>query len=215
MIPILTGLAAGGLHVFSGADHMAALAPIALQDPSKAGIRGALWGLGHGTTILIVAGISLLLRSFVDVDVWSGWAEFAVGFVLLGVGLWAIRRAHSTEIHIHDHAHGGHEHAHIHSHGAEERRHDHAVFGVGALHGMAGTGYLFGVLPALALPLIGSMAYLGAYLTASVGAMSLFAYGLGVVSRISGPIWVRRLMYGSGGLALLVGLIWIVTSWPA
>ena len=214
MIPILTGLAAGSLHVFSGADHLAALAPLALQNPTKAGKRGAFWGLGHGMTILIVAGLSLVLRSLVDVESWADWAEFAVGFVLLGVGAWAIRRAHRTEIHAHDHTHGDDRHTHIHSHTLEERRHDHAAFGVGALHGMAGTGYLVGVLPALALPTAAAAAYLGAYLVSSVGAMSLFAYVLGILARSGGPPRVRTLMYGSGGLAFVVGLVWIVNSWP-
>jgi len=79
---------------------------------------------------------------------------------------------------------------------------------------MAGTGYLFGVVPALALPLTQAVLYLAAFLLASVVGMSMFAFGLGVMVRRSSSEWVTRLMYGSGGLALAVGVIWVVNSWP-
>ena len=83
MIPILTGFAAGGLHVFSGVDHLAALAPAAVENPSGAVRTGVFWGLGHGIGVVIIGGIGLALRGLVDVESWSGWAEFLVGFLLI------------------------------------------------------------------------------------------------------------------------------------
>ncbi len=80
---------------------------------------------------------------------------------------------------------------------------------------MAGTGYLFGVLPALALPITEAVIYLAAFLVASVVGMSMFAFGLGVMVRRSSSEWVTRMMYGSGGLALAVGVIWVINSWPS
>ena len=56
--------------------------------------------------------------------------------------------------------------------------------------------------------------YLLAYLAASVVAMGAFAYGVGALAARSGTVWVRRLMLGSGVLAVMVGLVWIVASWP-
>jgi hypothetical protein len=79
---------------------------------------------------------------------------------------------------------------------------------------MAGGGHLFGVLPALALPTTQAIMYLLAYLVASVLAMGAFAHGVGVLASRSGTVWVRRLMLGSGVLAMMVGLVWIVVSWP-
>jgi hypothetical protein len=80
---------------------------------------------------------------------------------------------------------------------------------------MAGSGYLFGVLPALALPTTQAVIYLVAFLLASVVGMSMFAFGLGVVVRRSGSEWVTRLMYGSGVLAVVVGVFWVINSWPS
>lgn len=80
---------------------------------------------------------------------------------------------------------------------------------------MAGTGYLFGVLPALALPFTQAVIYLVAFLVASVVGMSMFAYGLGALARRTSSEWVTRLMYGSGVLALAVGVLWVINSWPS
>ncbi|MFB3052141.1 MAG: sulfite exporter TauE/SafE family protein [Acidimicrobiia bacterium] len=215
MIPILTGLAAGILHVFSGVDHLAALAPIAVQDPSQAGRIGGFWGLGHGIGVTVVGGVGLLLRSLADITAWSMWAEFIVGFLLIGVGFWAIYRAGRVEIHDHPHVHDAISHRHLHPHEPDDRTHHHAALGVGIFHGMAGSGYLFGVLPALALPTTQAVIYLVAFLLASVVGMSMFAFGLGVMVRRSGSEWVTRLMYGSGVLAVVVGVFWVINSWPS
>ncbi len=215
MIPLVTGLAAGILHVFSGVDHLAALAPIAVQNPSRAGRIGGFWGLGHGIGVAVVGGVGLLLRSLVDINVWSMWAEFLVGVLLVGVGVWAIYRAGQVEIHDHPHTHGETSHEHLHPHEPDDLTHHHAALGVGVFHGMAGTGYLFGVLPALALPFTQAVIYLVAFLVASVVGMSMFAYGLGALARRTSSEWVTRLMYGSGVLALAVGVLWVINSWPS
>jgi len=214
MIPFFTGLAAGGLHVFAGVDHMAALAPIALEDPARAGKTGAYWGFGHGVGVVIVGSIGLLLRNLIDIDSWSQWAEFAVGFILIAVGVWALVRAGRVEIHVHEHEHDDGAHAHIHTHDPSDRSHLHAALGVGIFHGMAGSGHLFGVIPALALPTGEAAIYLVAYLLAAVVAMGGFAYVLGKLADRGGPVWIRRLMYASGALAVVVGVLWVINSWP-
>lgn len=214
MIPILTGFAAGGLHVFSGVDHLAALAPVAVENPPRAARIGVFWGFGHGIGVVIVGGVGLVLRGFVDVEAWSGWAEFLVGFLLIGIGFWAMRRAGRIEVHVHSHSHDDVLHEHIHAHRSTNRSHHHAALGVGLLHGMAGGGHLFGVLPALALPIGSAIMYLVAYLVASVVAMGVFAFGVGVLVSRTATKWVGRLMFTSGALAVAVGLLWIVNSWP-
>ncbi len=214
MIPILTGFAAGGLHVFSGVDHLAALAPAAVENPSNAAKTGTFWGLGHGIGVFIIGGIGLVLRGFVDLEAWSGWAEFLVGFLLIGIGMWAMVRSRTIEIHGHPHEHDDTAHEHIHAHDPGDRSHHHAALGVGIFHGMAGGGHLFGVLPALALPTGQAIMYLLAYLVASVIAMSAFAYGVGTLAVRSGTEWITRLMFASGVLAAAVGVFWIYSTWP-
>lgn len=214
MIPLLTGLAAGGLHVFSGPDHLAALAPVALELPSQAAKTGGYWGLGHGIGVVAVGGLGLWLRSFIDVEAWSAWAEFSVGILLIAVGAWAIVRARRLEIHAHAHDHSEAIHAHLHAHGDRQTGHRHAAMGIGILHGVAGTGHLFGVVPALALPVGEAAVYLVSYLASAVAAMAGFAWVLGVAARRGGPGAIRWLMLGSGVVAAAVGGVWLIRSWP-
>ena len=215
MLSLITGLAAGGLHVFAGPDHLAALTPIAVKAPAQAGRTGANWGLGHGLGVIIIGGLGLMLRSLVDFDVWSAWAEFAVGFMLLAVGAWSILRAPTVQAHVHSHDHGHDQHEHTHTHAAKRLDHNHAAFGIGFLHGLAGSGHLFGVLPALALPTGLAVVYLGSYLVAAILGMGGFAYLLGHLLRRGGPTWVQRIMIMSGGVAIGIGVFWIVRSWPS
>ena len=216
-----TGLVAGSLHVISGPDHLAALAPIAATDGRRAKRLGALWGLGHGLGVCALGCLGLYARSWLDVEWLSAWSEFVVGIVLIFVGLWAMRRAFSFTIHTHDHQHeneGVHGHIHMHlgaeHNESEHRHHQHAAFGVGMLHGAAGTGHLFGVLPALALSPSQSVVYLFAYLLAAVVSMSVFGGILGRIAVRGGQKIVQKLMLSSGGAAAMVGLAWTWTSWP-
>ena len=224
MFALLTGLAAGALHVVAGPDHLAALAPLAVKDRARATRIGATWGLGHGLGVAVVGGLGLLARQFIDIQWISGWSEFLVGFLLIGVGLWSLRVTARFTVHDHGHDHAreapaAHTHLHVH---VGERAHDatahaghtHAAFGVGMLHGAAGTGHLFVVLPAMALPTGQAGLYLAAYLVSAVATMAGFGGALGAVARIGGPKVVRGLMGASGALAIVVGGFWLANSAP-
>lgn len=228
MLTILSGLAAGAAHVVAGPDHLAALAPIAVDRPGKAGMLGLRWGIGHGVGVVLVGCLGMLGRAAIDVELLSGWAEFIVGFTLIAVGLWAFKRAGKVVVHTHahdhdhDHDHDHHNHAHFHVHASEvdhddpeaHRGHSHAAFVVGLLHGAAGTGHLLGVLPSLALPPAYAAVYLAAYFVAAVGAMVLFGLILGRLTQRGNPRTVQRLMYSSCTLSVLLGLVWVQQAWP-
>lgn len=222
MFPIVTGFAAGALHVFAGVDHLAALAPAAVADPPTATRTGVAWGLGHGLGVLLIGLMGLVARGFVDLSEWADWAEFIVGFLIVGIGFWAIWRSRTLEVHQHEHDHevpidadhGDEPHEHLHAHAHGKHTHHRAVMGIGLFHGVAGGGHLFGVLPALALPTASAVVYLVAYLVASVAAMGAFAWMVGAVAKRSGTEWIQRLMLGTGVLAVVVGVAWIANAWP-
>lgn len=217
MLTVLTGLAAGAVHVVSGPDHLAALAPIAADQPRRAMWLGVRWGLGHGASVVLLGVLGLVARAYVDLHAFSEWSEFAVGFVLIGVGLWALRQARRLVIHQHEHTHNDDTHAHLHIHAdttphhhpKAHRGHNHAAFFVGALHGAAGTGHLFGVLPSLALPTAQAGAYLTAYVFGAVVAMASFGYGLGRIARWGSPRVLRVILYACALTAIGVGCAWI------
>lgn len=232
MLTFIAGLAAGCAHVVTGPDHLAALAPIAVDRPKKAMALGARWGLGHGVGVVLLGGLGVLAKGHFDVDFASRWAEFSVGFMLIGLGIWALYRARALVIHDHDHRHHDvsphatsavHAHVHVHLHPSAvdhdapkaHAAHAHAAFFVGLLHGAAGAGHLFGVLPSLALPPEQAAVYLGAYFVAAVASMAGFGAAMGMLATRTGPRMVKRLMMTSSSLAIGVGAMWIVTAFPA
>ena len=89
----LAGLIAGFLHVLSGPDHLAAMAPYAVEGQRRAWRTGVRWGLGHTAGVLGVGLLALMFRDALHVEALSAWAERCVGFVLIGVGIWGMRAA--------------------------------------------------------------------------------------------------------------------------
>ncbi len=215
MLAVSTGAAAGVLHVLSGPDHLAALAPIAVDDRARAVRIGAVWGLGHGTGVVLLGAMGMGAGQLIDLHWMAAVSELAVGFLIIAIGLWSIRQAFGIVIHDHGHHHGpaDHTHAHVHvggdtSHGV----HTHGAFGIGLLHGAAGSGHLFGVLPSLALPPEQAMVYLAAYVTAAVGSMAGFGWALGEITSRGGPRGVQSLLFGSGFAAMAVGVYWVASG---
>jgi len=224
MITVAAGLAAGALHVVSGPDHLAALAPLAVDDRRRATLLGFRWGLGHGLGAVLLGLLGIAARGAVDIHAWSGVAELVVGFTLIAVGSWSLWRAQGLVVHAHPHDHAdpeasGHQHVHVHEHAAthrpeDHRAHTHAAFAVGMLHGAAGTGHLLAVLPAMALEAPLAVVYLAAYFVAAVAAMTAFAGALGRLLAGASGAPVRYAMQVTAAAALGIGGWWIVSAWP-
>ena len=114
----LGGLVAGFVHVLSGPDHLAAIAPYAVKEKRRAWLTGMRWGLGHTAGVLVVGVLALMLRHALPVAALSAWSERCVGLVLIGIGIWGIRAALLRRVHTHEHLHDEQPHVHIHAHGA-------------------------------------------------------------------------------------------------
>ncbi len=87
MIAAITGFLAGTIHVWSGPDHLAAIAPLAVRKPGHGWVPGARWGLGHSSGVAVVGLLSLWLRDLLPVNLLSTWGERMVGVMLFGIGL--------------------------------------------------------------------------------------------------------------------------------
>jgi sulfite exporter TauE/SafE len=221
-----TGLVAGALHVLSGPDHLAAVAPLAADSRRSVWRSGMLWGVGHTAGVVLVGVLALLLRSLLPIEHLSSFSERVVGVALVGVGLWGFRRAVTLRVHVHAHQHGGASHTHVHAHdpshqhapstlgAAHGHDHVHASFAFGILHGLAGSSHIFGVLPALALPTrTASIVYLSAYGLGTVMAMTAFSSVVGLLAtrlRHQGAAIYRGLLYACSVAAILVGGFWLV-----
>lgn len=220
-IILLSGFLAGSIHILTGADHLAAIAPLAIKQHRQSWLLGAHWGMGHASGVGVAFVIVLLLRGIFNVGAFSSWGDRIVGVTLIGIGVWGIRAALKEKIHSHSHEHDGfnHEHIHFHAHPVDhehsaEHVHKHAAFGVGILHGMSGTSHYVGMLPALALPSQSSaIAYVGAFGGGTVCAMAVFALVLGLIASkfaLGQAAVYRRLLLGCCSLTIAVGVIWLV-----
>jgi hypothetical protein len=198
----LAGLVAGFVHVLSGPDHLAAIAPYSVDSKSRAWRTGVRWGLGHTTGVLCVGLLLLGLREALPLDMLSAWSERLVGFVLLSIGTWGIYKALTRARPLHDvhgtHVHGG------------------AAFAVGTLHGFAGSNHLLGVLPVLALPstVVGGF-YLLLFGAGCVAAMGIFAALIGWIAGRRGaaaPRMQAGLMSLASLTAVIVGGVWIFSA---
>jgi hypothetical protein len=220
-----SGVAAGAIHVVSGADHLAALLPLSVGQRGRAFGLGVRWGIGHSAGVLVIGALAVALRHWIDIAAVEVWGERLVGVMLIALGVLGIRRALRFEVHAHSHLHDGLPHTHLHVHGSgvhltepagpsPTHQHSHTAFFAGTLHGVAGTAHVLGVLPALGLPDARAGAlYLVAFAAGTVGAMGTFAMAIGEGSARAahrGPGVLRGLMYAAGAAAIAVGVCWLV-----
>jgi hypothetical protein len=54
---------------------------------------------------VLVGSVGVFLKSVFDVTLLTRWAELSVGFVLIGIGGWAILQMRSIVVHAHPHGH--------------------------------------------------------------------------------------------------------------
>ena len=128
VVAALAGLLAGLVHALSGPDHLSAVAPLVIGEPRRRWRMGLFWGIGHSLGVWAVGLLALALRGVLPLERLSSWSERLVGAVLIGVGLWGLRRAFLARL---PHAH------------PEETRHPRpgrAAVWIGGLHGLAGSG---------------------------------------------------------------------------
>ena len=213
---ILTGIVAGFVHVVSGADHLIAMTPAAINNPKKALKNSFSWGLGHSSGILLLAFLAIFIKDISPLNKFSNIAEFLVGISLLVVGVFAIKNSFQLSIHSHSHKHkNGIAHRHLHFHASEQKnnnKHSHALTGLGLLHGIAGGSHFLAVLPALALPLMSACLYLISYLIGSLISMNLFTSLISLTTFIASKKFIKRIIAVAGGISFSMGLFWIQRS---
>lgn len=148
-----------GLKHATEVDHVVAVSTIVSQHKNvfRSALVGALWGLGHTASLLVIGIIVLTLRVAIPEKV-SSWLEFSVALMIIALGLSALWRAlrKNDKVHVHQHSHDGIQHAHVHFHENETKHeptvnnsHSHALSSIGwrplligTMHGLAGSGAL-------------------------------------------------------------------------
>jgi hypothetical protein len=201
----LAGLSAGIIHALSGPDHLSAVAPLVINERSRRWRMGLFWGIGHSLGVWMIGLIALALRGVLPVERLSSWSERLVGVVLIGVGLWGLRRAFLAKLptpHVHeDHPKG---------------RPGRAAVMIGGLHGLAGSSHILGLLPALALPSRwASFAYVVGFGLGAVAGMTIFSSAFGLIAhRITGrgQLAYQALLASFSAAAIVVGGYWLMSG---
>jgi ABC-type nickel/cobalt efflux system permease component RcnA len=145
-----------GLRHASDPDHLAAVTTLIASEERhrkarNAGFMGLLWGLGHGTA-LIVLGLPLVLFGRYLPEPVQQVAETLIGVIIVLLAVRLLLRWRRGLYHAHTHTHDeGSVHRHVHSHREDESHgHAHAVpqrtplsaYGIGLVHGIGGSGGL-------------------------------------------------------------------------
>lgn len=205
-----------GLRHALDPDHLAAVASIS-ADTRSAKMRvfqGAVWGLGHTVTLLIIGGIAILLGTLVPEN-FAAWLEAAVGGMLVFLGIDVLRRIRKERLHLHTHSHGEHSnHVHFHTH-RESPSHDHEhpeafpvrMFLVGLMHGLAGSaGLVLLAVSATTQPLVG-LAYVLIFGVGSILGMALLSVILVVPLRVLPQRIYRQVRIGLGVATVVIGIL--------
>ena len=177
---LLYALYAGLIHAFE-ADHILAVTNIVSQRTRflPAVKDGIFWGLGHTSTIFLVGVIMIVFKVNIPAGAFS-YFEAAVGLMLIVVAsyrLFIFLRDEQTVVpfHKHQHEHAGvnhHLHTHIHLKGKNLHK---ASYGIGIVHGLAGSGTLVVLIMTQIESIANSILYLVIFGLGSIVGMTLVA----------------------------------------
>ncbi len=139
MITVLSIIALGfflGMRHATDADHVIAVTTIVTRQRSirHAALIGALWGVGHTLTILVV-GSAIILFGLVIPPRIGLTMELSVGLMLILLGVlnlsgmmrWITETLTPLQPGQHSHPHGHGDYVHSHPHGHNPEKHGHAA----------------------------------------------------------------------------------------
>ncbi len=216
-----------GLKHALDADHLVAVSTIVSERKNlwSSSLVGALWGLGHTASLLIV-GLLVILFHVEIPDKVAMSMEFAVAIMLVVLGvnlLRKLRKGGTLHTHAHEHAHRVHTHPHLHE-ASVAHSHDHGPvhdrgtktsrkpFIIGMVHGMAGSAALMLVVLATISSRLVGLLYIAIFGIGSVGGMflmsALISVPFAVTARHEGLHRIIQTTAGVVSVAFGLFLVW-------
>jgi cytochrome c biogenesis protein CcdA len=191
---------AGFTHAFE-ADHLLAVSNIVTHRKRMhlAAKDGIYWGLGHTSTILLIGLLMIVFRMNIKAQSFH-YFEAIVGFMLISLAVYRLwkfwqRRAQSLQTHLHTHHHDR-----VHTHGHK------LAYGVGLVHGLAGSGSLIVLVMAQIKAPMDGVFYLLIFGLGSVAGMFLAA----VLFSVPFSKKIIQSTYLQGSLVLLSAALCII-----
>ena len=148
--PLLFAAVVGFGHAFE-ADHLVAVGNIVTKrDRLRLAVKdGVYWGLGHTSTIFLI-GLLIIVGRFTFLDGYFGYLEALVGLMLICLGLFRLYQYFKNTrlpIHAPDQL-------------IDHQNNHHLAYGVGFVHGLAGSGAMILLVMAEIQSTFNSMLYL-------------------------------------------------------
>lgn len=223
-----------GMRHATDPDHVIAVSTIVTRERSlqKAALIGALWGLGHTLTIVLV-GAAIILFNIVIPPRVGLTMEFAVGLMLIllgtlnltGISRWMSEKfspahPHITGEHTHVHEHGSQVHFHKHSHDPVEEHHGDSLTEPSWLRGSFGALGMFHSLRPLVIGIVHGLAGSAAValLVLSTiheprwGVFYLLIFGLGTIAGMMMITAAMSLPFSYAGTRFVGMNRWLVTG---
>jgi len=219
---LVLGILLGSKHSLDP-DHVVAVSTIVSEykNPLRSFWVGISWGLGHTTTLLIIGIVIIALRLTIP-ERMALLFEFAVGVMLVGLGIQVIYSFRKKKVHQHAHGHEEEAHHHFHSHSKSpehvpEHHNTHGIgkpflrrksYVIGLVHGLAGSAALMLlVLASIESPIAG-LVYIMLFGLGSVLSMGIMTVVIGLPFVISAgrlPHLNRTIQFAVGSLSILFG----------
>ncbi|MCP4975573.1 MAG: nickel transporter [Maribacter sp.] len=228
---LTAGIIASILHVITGPDHLAAVVPFAIESKKKAWKIGLFWGVGHLVGMMFIGVLFVVFKELIPIERISDYSEQLVGFVLIGIGIWAfykifkkdknhkhlhVHSENSPIIHSHKHEHS-HERSHHHVHDKTVMQSNYASFSIGFLHGLAGIAHFLLFIPVLSFKeQSDSVLYVIGFGLGIVVAMTVFAFVIGKISSFAknehNDVFFKGIRLAGGLFAIVIGIYWIFST---
>jgi high-affinity nickel-transport protein len=211
MVDLLTVLALGfflGMRHATDADHIIAVSTIVTRQSkiSRSALVGALWGVGHTLTIVLIGSVIIVLGIVIPARV-GLTMELSVALMLMALGIWNLgsffQAANAIAA---DHAQHGHPHGSFHLHHAENEsgaRELTRPLLVGIVHGMAGSAAIALLVLATIHNAAWAVAYLLIFGVGTILGMVLMTSALGSAIAFG----QRKALRFERGLRVATGLI--------
>jgi hypothetical protein len=190
LLPALAfGFALGMKHA-TDPDHIAAIGTLGAGEGGRSARRaaalGAMWGMGHSLSVLLVGGALVLLRLPMPVVIALA-LEFLVALMLIGLGLLSFRQR-----------------------GAAVTQSSVRPFLVGVVHGLAGSAVLALLLIGSAAGPAAAALYLVSFGLGTMAGMAIVTTLLTIPARLN-PVRAagieRSLRLGAGVASVVIGLL--------
>jgi high-affinity nickel permease len=207
-----------GLRHASDPDHLVAVTSLVAADGGdtrRATKLGAWWGLGHAGALLAIGIPLIAFKTELPAGLESA-AEKAIGLVILLLALRVIFKWVRGDFRASAHAHGDGSHdrrRHLRREGVEEHRHVSVrspvqAVGIGALHGLAGTGAVVLLLIAALPTQLESALALAVFAPMSIVSMAACtaAFAWVLTRPIVEPVYRTVLIPGLGLFGVMFGL---------